>query len=124
MGSLIYAFLLPELPKNLQRKLAIELFNSLQVHSDGATYTNLLEFLLKICSDVVDNIDVRSAVGVLELIESRITDHFVIDAKDPSFKRKIQTNIKLEVFELEHILKEAELPEKFHRKASEFVYFE
>lgn len=99
MGSLIYALLLPEMPKNLQRKLAVELFNTLQTRHDALTYTNLSEYLLKICADLVENIDVRSAIGMLELIESRIVDHFVIDARDPSKKRKIQTNIKLEIFD-------------------------
>lgn len=41
MGTLIYALLLPEIPKNLQRKLSVELFNNLQTHSDTVTYTNL-----------------------------------------------------------------------------------
>jgi|LakMenEpi03Aug12_release.lakeMendotaPanAssembly.Ray.scaffolds.fasta_scaffold1354759_1 hypothetical protein len=53
MGSLIYALLLPEVPKNLQRKLAVELFNNLQTHNDTVTYTNLAEYLLKICSDLI-----------------------------------------------------------------------
>lgn len=68
MGTLIYALLLPEFPKNLQRKLAVDLFNSLQTHTDKVTYTNLTEYLLKICSDLVENIDVRSAIGILDLI--------------------------------------------------------
>lgn len=41
MGTLIYALLVPEIPKNLQRKLAVELFNNLQTHHDTVTYTNL-----------------------------------------------------------------------------------
>lgn len=68
MGTLIYALLLPEMPKNLQRKLALELFNNLQTHNDAVTFTNLAEYLLKICADLVENIDVRSAIGILELI--------------------------------------------------------
>lgn len=63
--SLIYALLLPEMPKNLQRKLAVELVNSLQVQADVVTYTNLLECLLKIASDLIENIDVKSAIGIL-----------------------------------------------------------
>ncbi len=124
MGALIYALLLPEMPKNLQRKLAVELFNNLQTHNDTVTFTNLAEYLLKICADVVENIDVRSAIGLLELIQSRIVDHYVIDAKDPSKKRKIQANIKLEIFDCENVLHETELPEKFHRKGAELIYFE
>ena len=68
MGCLIYALLFPDFPKNLQRKMSVELLNSLQIHQDEVTYTTLSEFLLKVCSDLVENIDVRSAIGILDLI--------------------------------------------------------
>mgnify|MGYP001316385896 CR=1 FL=1 len=53
------------MPKNLQRKLAVELVNTMQVQADVVTYTNLLECLLKIASDLIENIDVKSAIGIL-----------------------------------------------------------
>lgn len=68
MGCLINAVLFPEYPKPLQRKMSVELFNSLQIQTDEVTYTNLSEFLLKICSDLVENIDVRSAIGILDIL--------------------------------------------------------
>ena len=59
------------------------------------TYTHLTEYLLRICSDLIENIDVKSAIGALEMLESRITDHFIIDAADDEYKQKLQTSIKL-----------------------------
>lgn len=124
IGSLINALLFPEIPKALQRKMAVELFNSLQINQEEANYTNLSEFLLKICSDLVENIDVRSAIGILDLLQSRIADWYIFDATDPSFKQKLGTSIKLEVFDSESVITDVELPEKQHRKAGSYVYYE
>ena len=62
---------------------------------------------MRICSDLIENIDVRGAIGALELLESRITDHFVIDATDSDYKHKLQTSIKLEIFDPDHIINES-----------------
>jgi hypothetical protein len=74
------------------------------------TYTNLSEYLLKLCSDLLENINLRSAVGVLELLESRIVDWFVIDAKDPNAIREIKTVVNLELYDCENVISETELP--------------
>lgn len=95
LGTMVYALLFPDFPKAMQRQMAVELFNFLQTHPDEVTYTNLTEYLLKICSDLVENIDVRSAIGVLDLIQSRIVDYFVIDVVDSGYKHKIPINMKL-----------------------------
>ena len=124
LGELIYTVLLPDFPHNLRRKLATELLSSLQTHSDTITYTNLSEFLLKICSDAVENVDVRSAIGFLDMVQSRIVDHFIVDVEDPNFKRKIETNVKLEIFDPEAIITDTEMPERKHRVAGELIYYE
>lgn len=68
------------------------------------------------CSFSVENIDVRSAIGFLELLKSRITDTFIVDARNPTARRKISFDIKLEIIDVETVLNESGLPEKYHRE--------
>lgn len=113
----------PRLPQEVRHKLAYEEYCLLQVTGE-VTYTHLCEFLIRIAAHLVENIDVRSAIAVIELIESRIVDCFVVDLKDPETKKtKIGISGKLDLIDCEDILKESELPEKHHRKACDLVYF-
>lgn len=123
LGQLAYACLLPDYPQEVRHKLAYEEYCLLQVTGE-VTYTHLCEYLIRIAAHLVENIDVRSAIAVIELIESRIVDCFVVDLKDPETKKtKIGISGKLDLIDCEDILKESELPEKHHRKACDLVYF-
>lgn len=95
MGSLIMAAILPDYPKNIQRKIAVELFNSIEINQEEVTYTHLSEYLLRFCSSLVENLDVRSAIGILDMLESRIIDYYIVDAADEGFMQKLQTSMKL-----------------------------
>ena len=110
LGELIFTALLPDFSQSHRRRLATERFQSLQTHSDIVTYSNLSEFLLKICSDAVENVDVRSAIGFLDMIQSRIVDCFIVDAEDSTVKEKVGINIKLDIFDPEVVLTDTGLP--------------
>ena len=90
MGTLIYTLLLPDFEPRYHRKLATELLQSLQIsldhHSAKITYTNLAEYLLKIAADYIENIDLKSCLGFLDLIYIRITDAYIIDVHDDKYK--------------------------------------
>jgi hypothetical protein len=83
LGTLYFAFLLPEFPEKQLKYLAQELFENIKTHDTQVTYNNLREYLLKMCSYSVENIDVRSAIGFLELLKSRITDTYIVSAINP-----------------------------------------
>lgn len=48
----------------------------------------------------------------------------MVDVTDPSYKQKLGASIKLEIFDSEVVLTDTELPEKMHRRAGEYVYYE
>lgn len=65
LGTLAFALLLPEYPLKHKQILAEQLLESIQTHDQKYDYNKLKEYLLKICSYAVENIDVRSAIGFL-----------------------------------------------------------
>ena len=48
----------------------------------------------------------------------------MIDVTDSSYKQKLGLSIKLEVYDSEVVIDETGLPEKMHRRAGEYVYYE
>ena len=95
LGSLYFAMVLPDLPAKCVKYLAEQLLESIRTHESKVTYNNLTEYLLKLCAFSVENIDVRSAIGFLELLKSRITDTFVASVGKPGERRRINVDIKL-----------------------------
>lgn len=124
LASLFFAFLLPEFPEKALRYIAGELFENIRTHDQKVTYHNLKECLLKMCAFAVENIDVRSAIGFLELLKSRITDTYIVDAVRPAERRKINIDVKLEIVDGEQVINDAGLAEKHHRDEMKHVYFE
>ena len=124
LASLYLAFLLPDFPAKTTQALALQLVENIRTLPDSTTYNNLLELLLKMCAHAVENIDVRSAIGFLELLESRITDTWVVNAADPNQKRKVGTECGVELLDVEAVLNDSGLAEKHHREEMKHVYFE
>jgi len=58
--------------------IAEELFESVRMQEALVTYNDLKELLLKFCSLTIENIDVRSSIGFLDLLKSRITDTYIV----------------------------------------------
>ena len=104
LGTLFFAFLLPQFPEKHLKYLAQQLFENIRTHESEVTYNNLKEYLLKMCSFTVQNIDVRSAIGFLELLKSRITDTFIVNAINPKEKKKINIEVKIQILEGESVL--------------------
>lgn len=75
------------------------------------------------CAFAVENIDVRSAIGFLELLKSRITDTFIVNALKPAERRKINIDVKLEIIDGEQVINDAGLAEKHHRDEMKHIYF-
>lgn len=75
------------------------MFEGIRTHESEVTYNNLREFLLKLCAFCVENIDVRSAIGFLDLLKSRITDTYILSATDPNQRKKINIELKLELLD-------------------------
>jgi len=65
LGINYFGFFLPDFPLKQLKVLAQELFESIRTHEDKVTYNNLKEYLLKICSYSIENINVSSAIGFL-----------------------------------------------------------
>jgi hypothetical protein len=95
-----------------------------RTHEDRVTYNNLKEYLLKICAFSIENIDIRNAIGFLELLKSRITDTFIVNAANPTERRKVNVDYKLEVLDSESVLSESALAEKHFREEMKHIYFE
>ena len=106
------------------RYIAGELFENIRTHDQKVTYQNLKEYLLKMCAFAVENIDVRSAIGFLELLKSRITDTFIVNALKPTERKKINIDVKLEIVDGEQVINDSGLAEKHHRDEMKHVYFE
>jgi hypothetical protein len=109
LGTLFFTLLLPEYPLQQTQGLAGALLDHIRSHPSKVTYHNLTEYLLKLCTFAVESIDVRNAIGFLELLKSRITDTFIISAVDPSKRRKVSTEFKLEIMEGESVLSDSGL---------------
>jgi hypothetical protein len=124
LGTLFFAFLLPEFPDKQLKYLAQELFENVKTHDNLVTYHNLKEYLLKMCSYSLENIDVRSAIGFLDLLKSRITDTFIVSAVTPAERRKINIDVKIEMVEGETVINDSGLAEKHHREEVKHIYFE
>ena len=57
-------------------------------------------------------------------MKARITDTWIVCARDPSQRRKVNCEYKLEMIEVESILEGSALLEKFHREEQKNIYFE
>ena len=124
LGTLFGALFLPAYPHKHLKLLAQSILDNIRTHQHKVTYNNLTEYLLKLCSFAVENIDVKSAIGFLELLKSRITDTYLVSAADPSQRTKVSTEYRLDIIEAESMLSDTDLLEKHHREEMKHVYFE
>jgi hypothetical protein len=114
--------MLPEYPATCCKRLAVEMLQSVQLDGE-VNVTTLKEYLARICQNSVENLDVRNSVAFLDLLKSRITDHYVVDSRNHQ-KKKVHFHFKLELFDGETVINDAEIPEQFHRLITKDIYYE
>jgi|688.fasta_scaffold74709_1 hypothetical protein len=83
------------MPTKHLKFIAEELFESVRMQEALVTYNDLKDLLLRFCSLAIENIDVRSSIGFLELLKSRITDTYIISVVGQQQKRRIEMDVKL-----------------------------
>jgi hypothetical protein len=57
-------------------------------------------------------------------LKSRITDTYIVSVVNPTEKKKINIDVKLEILEGENVLNDSGLAEKHHRDEMKNIYFE